>query len=243
MNVLFVHAHPEPRSFNAALTQVGVEHFRSAGACVEVSDLYAQQFDPRECATHYSERADPTAFSALREQRHANATGKLSSDIAREIGRLQRADLVVFQFPIWWYAPPAMLKGWIDRVFINGGLYSSETRFDRGCFAGKSAICSVTSALPEEAFDANRQGGLIRSILWPVQFSLYYVGFQNLREHVSYGIGDGVGRSLLESAKANWRRRLEHVHCAEIIEFPNWAELTAQQVSNKPGVTVPGGEA
>ena len=123
---------------------------------------------------------DSAVFSPLGEQRHAFETSSLPQDVQREIARLERADLVVFQFPIWWHGPPAILKGWIDRVFVSGGLYTSAMRYDRGYFRGRKAVCSVTTGAPEFAFGPGSRGGDIERILWSTHYSLHYMGFLRL---------------------------------------------------------------
>lgn len=130
--------------------------------------------DKRE---HYDNRENPDCFAALAEQRHASKTDTLPRDVRREIARLERADLVVLRFPLWWHAQPAMLKGWFDRVFVSVGLYTSTMRYDRGYFRGKLAICSVTTGAPASAFGNATRGGDIGVLLWPIQYSLYYMGF------------------------------------------------------------------
>ncbi|MEM7654220.1 MAG: NAD(P)H-dependent oxidoreductase, partial [Pseudomonadota bacterium] len=153
MQVLIVHCHPEPRSFNGALTEIARDFFLENSDQVEISDLYAEQFDPVERAAHYVNPENAEIFSALAEQRNAYRTNSLPPEIVREIERLERSDLVIFQFPIWWHSVPAMLKGWMDRVFVSGGLYTSSMRYDRGYFKGRRALCSVTSGAPAESFE------------------------------------------------------------------------------------------
>lgn len=102
MNVLIIHCHPEPTSFNATLTATATEWCDRHGHAVETSDLYAQGFDPVEKAAHYRERENEGVFSPLAEQRHASNTDSLPPEVRREIERLHRADLVIFQFPVWW---------------------------------------------------------------------------------------------------------------------------------------------
>ena len=109
MRALIVLAHPEPTSFNGAMKDVAVATLTGLGHGVEVSDLYAMGFDPVEGPDRYAARCDPDSFTAQTEQRHAWATGTLGPDVAAEIDKLERADLVVFQYPMWWYAMPAML--------------------------------------------------------------------------------------------------------------------------------------
>ena len=159
MQILFIHCHPEINSFNRALTNAGASNLREQGHIVEIADLYAEQFDPVEKASHYEPRINLAVFEPLAEQRNAYKTNSLPADVKREIDRLERADLVVFQFPIWWHSVPAMLKGWMDRVFISGGLYTSTMRYDKGYFKGRRAICSVHQWCSESFFYTGWQSG------------------------------------------------------------------------------------
>ena len=230
MQTLIVHSHPEPRSFNAALKDVTLQTLQVLGHGVQVSDLYAEGFDPTEKAEHYAQRADPEVFAALAEQRHASKTDTLPADVRREIARLQQADLVVFQFPLWWHGPPAMLKGWLDRVFVSGGLYTSSMRYDRGYFRGKRALLSVTTGAPEEAFGPNGRGGDMERLLWPLHYSLHYMGFTVLPPFTAFGIqGHGYAyqdeslfRAHLEGTKTAWAERLAALDDAEPLAFPGW---------------------
>lgn len=230
MRTLIVHSHPEPRSFNAALTQVAVDTMHRQGHGADVSDLYAEGFDPVEKAEHYRNRNDPDLFAPLAEQRHASKTGSLSPETRREIDRLERADLVVFQFPLWWHAQPAILKGWFDRVFVSGGLYTSTMRYDRGYFRGKRAILSVTTGAPATAFGPKGRGGDIEHLLWPIQYSLHYMGFAVLPPFLSFGVqGHGFAyedqtqfKTRLESLKRDWAQRLKTIDKAEPLTFPGW---------------------
>lgn len=100
MNVLIVHCHPEPHSLNGALTAMTADTLTSQGHRVVISDLYAEGFDAIEHPRHYRNRQDSQVFSALTEQRHAFEEGQLPEDVAREIQRLEQAELVIFQFPL-----------------------------------------------------------------------------------------------------------------------------------------------
>jgi len=111
MNVLIVLAHPEKVSFNGGLAEIAEKHFQSEGHSVDMVDLYREEFDPVERADHYSDRVDEEYFATLTEQRAHYELGTLSREVQREIARLEWADLVIFQFPLWWHAQPAILKG------------------------------------------------------------------------------------------------------------------------------------
>lgn len=235
MHALIVHCHPEPASFNGALTDVTRATLREQGLSVEISDLYRQGFDPCERAEHYSNRADSTAFSPLGEQRHAFETGTLPEDVRREIARLERADLVVFQFPVWWHGQPAMLKGWFDRVFVNGGLYSSARRYDRGHFRGRKAVCSITAGAPEAAFGPCSRGGDIERILWSTHYSLHYMGFRVLPPFVAFGIqGHGYAYEdhdsndcRLARCRETWGERLKSLDRDAPLRFQGWDDWDA----------------
>ena len=126
MNVLIVLAHPEPHSFNAHL----VEQARQAGwrrGTVKTVDLYQEGFDPREGAGHYPSRKQAGRFDAMQEQRHHWTIRALPAEIRRHIELLRWADTLVLQFPFWWFGAPAILKGWMDRVFVYGGCTTAAT--------------------------------------------------------------------------------------------------------------------
>ena len=232
MHALIVHCHPEPNSFNAALTNVTETTLRRKGCSFEVSDLYREGFDPCERSIHYKNRKDGRVFSPLKEQRYAFETDTLPRDVQREIVRLARADLVVFHFPIWWHSAPAMLKGWFDRVFVNGGLYTSSMRYDRGYFRGRKALCSVTTGAPEVAFGAGSRGGEIEQILWPTHYSLHYMGFRILPPFVAFGIqGHGFSythedenRRQLGLYREAWKERLTTLSQDSPLAFPSWRD-------------------
>ena len=192
MHAHIVVAHPEPRSFNAHLAATARGALERQGWSVTISDLYEMGFDPCERATHYTAPLDADRFDAQTEQRHASAHGTLPPQVAEEIARLERADLLVLQYPMWWHLPPAMLKGWLDRVFVYGGVYTSKQRFEHGRFVGKRAMLSVTVGTSEATYAHDGRSGDIDLLLWPVNFSLAYVGFTVLRPFVAYGVEAGL---------------------------------------------------
>ena len=152
MHVHFVLAHPEPHSFNAHLVQVGMEAVGAAGGTASVSDLYAMGFDPCERPEHYASRSNDQRFDVQAEQRHASDTKSLPREVVDELDALDRADVVVLQYPMWWHLPPAMLKGWFDRVLAYGDAYTSRKRFENGRFVGKKAFVSVTVGTSRETY-------------------------------------------------------------------------------------------
>lgn len=105
MRLLVVHAHPVPESFNAALCQAAVDAARAAGHEVRLIDLHAQGFNP---------------VMGPDERRAYNDAGPPPADVAPHIAALQWAEGLILVYPTWWYAQPAILKGWFDRVWRPG---------------------------------------------------------------------------------------------------------------------------
>ncbi|WP_199836286.1 NAD(P)H-dependent oxidoreductase, partial [Streptomyces sp. NRRL F-4489] len=119
MKVLWLFAHPESRSLNAALRTEGLRTLEAHGHEHTLSDLYAMKWNPVVDAADYDH--DPSDRLQVGDaSERAYATGRLSPDIADEQRKLAWADTLVLQFPLWWYGMPAILKGWFDRVFVKG---------------------------------------------------------------------------------------------------------------------------
>ncbi|XP_013417649.1 ribosyldihydronicotinamide dehydrogenase [quinone] [Lingula anatina] len=133
LHVLFVYAHQEPKSFNGALKDVAVEVLRELGHTVEISDLYAQNFNPL-CTRNEikGEILNPNHFNYSQETQNTYKNSTLPEDIVSEQEKLNRADLVIFQFPMYWMSFPAILKGWFDRVFTLGYAFTLEAMCDEG---------------------------------------------------------------------------------------------------------------
>lgn len=108
MNVHVVFAHPDPESFTGSVYDVVLRALRKAGHKVTPLDLYRARFQPalspRERKTYYDTKA--------------NRRG-----IGRFVRPLTEAQALVFAFPVWWFGPPAILKGYFDRVWVPGVAY------------------------------------------------------------------------------------------------------------------------
>lgn len=236
MHFHIIHAHPEPKSFNGALTEQARAVLPAKGHRVTVSDLYAAGFDPVEHGAHYPRRLDAETFSPLAEQRHAFGTGAVPCDVSHEIAALERADTLVLQFPLWWHGPPAILKGWFDRVFLSGGLYTSRKRYDTGHFKGRRALVSVTSGAPEAAFGPGSRGGDPAVMLWPIHYSLHYLGFAVLPPFWSFGVqghgyayeDEGKAAQRLKQRLTDWSDRLNALGTDEPLAFPGWRDWDAE---------------
>ena len=173
-------------------------------------------------------------------QRWAAEEGRLPGDVVREIERLERADLVIFQFPLWWHGPPAALKGWMDRVFVYGKLFTSTMRFSKGYFKGKRALVSVTTGADAETFGPGSRSGEMDVMLWPVQFSFHYMGWRVLEPFIAHGVrgaGYGAGdddprRDHLTGLLDQWQACLQDLDGRACLDFPDWDDWDA---NGQPG--------
>ena len=144
MKIFIVHPHPEPRSFNGALTDTARRCLAEAGHALVVSDLYALGWNPRSDRANFTTVLDPGVFRQQQEEAHASAQDGFAADVRAELDKLLWCDALIFQFPLWWFSLPAMLKGWVDRVFAMGAVYGGGLWYDRGRFAGRRAMLSLT---------------------------------------------------------------------------------------------------
>lgn len=189
MNVLLVHAHPEPRSFCAALKDRAVATLRADGHRVEISDLYAMGFDPLAKAADFAFRRDPDYLNYALEQRHNEALGGLAPDIRHELDKLLRCELLLLVFPLFWFAPPAILKGWIDRVLLSGVTYGGRRFYDRGGLRGRRALVAVTLGGRAHMFGPDAIHGPLEHMLRPLlQGTLAYVGLEVLPPFVAWHV-------------------------------------------------------
>lgn len=185
---LIVLAHPDRRSFNAAWADATRTACSELGDTVLWSDLGAMGFDPAERESHYPQHPPTEPFDVLKAQENAAQEDRLPRDVADEIAKLRQADRVIFHFPIWWFAPPAILKGWFDRVLAHGALHSVDERFDQGRFRGRTALFCVTTGSSEDESAFNGKEGDIQLLLWPAAQTLRYLGFTVLAPKIVHGV-------------------------------------------------------
>ncbi len=189
MNVLIVHAHPEPQSFTAALRDLARETLQGQGHQVQVSDLYAMNWNPVASAADFTERANPDYLVYALEQREGVKRGQLAADIQAELDKLLWADLLILNFPLYWFSVPAMLKGWIDRVLVSGVCYGGKRFYDQGGLAGKKALVSLTLGGREHMFGAGAIHGPLEDMLRPLlRGTLAYVGMDVLEPFVAWHV-------------------------------------------------------
>ncbi|MFC4494448.1 NAD(P)H-dependent oxidoreductase [Streptomyces ovatisporus] len=212
MKVLWIFAHPEQRSLNASLMREGLSELAGSGHESRVSDLYAMGWkavlDASDVRAHAPSggRAGPSAappaapsgpgrrLAVGAAQERAYLRGGQSEDISSEQQKLLWADTLILHFPLWWFGPPAILKGWLDRVLVQGfafGLRGSDgraLRYGEGGLAGRRALVVTSVGARESSFGPRGIHGHIRQVLWPLLHgTFWYTGMAPHEPFVVYG--------------------------------------------------------
>ncbi|GAB3051199.1 NAD(P)H-dependent oxidoreductase [Sediminivirga luteola] len=211
---LWIYAHPRRTSLNGHLLDAGAAAL-SKRYDVTVSDLYGEGFDP-VLAERDLGRAAPDPGSIVELAGEAYRKGEIPEDVRREQGRLAAAELLILQFPLWWYGPPAILKGWFDRVLTNGFAYGDldpergvPRRYGDGGLRGRKALVVVTAGEDAGSIGPRGISGDIDSVLFPLTHgTLWYVGIDVPRLHVVHD-ADGLGDTGVERETDRLLQRLE----------------------------------
>ncbi|MFL5805766.1 MAG: NAD(P)H-dependent oxidoreductase [Roseiflexaceae bacterium] len=130
--ILIIFAHPSQQSYNTSILHKSVEGLGEKGHAIQISDLYAQRFDPAMTEEELYRKNTPD--SILREQE-----------------KVVWSNTLFFIFPIWWWSPPAILKGWLERVLCLDFAFKYDIK--RSSYVGtlqdrKAAIISTGSSDP-----------------------------------------------------------------------------------------------
>lgn len=209
MKVLFVFAHPEPKSLNGSIKDVAVNKLKTMGYEIKVSDLYRMEFKAVLDKKDFLNLANPQRFNPIAEQIHAVETNSFSNDIKEEIKKVKWADIIIFQFPIWYGSMPAIMKGWFERIFANG--FSSNMFkglvYDKGLMKGKKAMLSFTTGGPEENYLMNIPDKDPGKLLPTITESLKFSGFDLVEPFVIF---NALGLSV-EDAEKHFTRLEEHL--------------------------------
>ena len=137
MKYLIVYAHPDPGSFNRALLGAVERRLDETGDPYDVRDLYALGFDP----------------VLTRDELAPGGAAKARGDVKRERDLVAGADALIFIYPVWWFAMPAIMKGYIDRVFSENFAFAFDGGRFRGLLGGKKVYIINTTGSPREILD------------------------------------------------------------------------------------------
>jgi NAD(P)H dehydrogenase (quinone) len=193
MKFLILYAHPNPKSFNHAVLETITNGLSKAGKEVSVRDLYALKFNPVLSANDLA----------------GMMQGKLQPDVKAEQEFVSSADVLVVIYPLWWSGMPAILKGYIDRIFTEGFAYSIVGPDIKGLLKGKKVLLITTTGAPQEMYEAS---GMFKSMAQTTGEGIFQFAGMELIEHkylcaIPY-LTDEDRKKMLEDLRGLVREKL-----------------------------------
>ncbi|MCH0540191.1 NAD(P)H-dependent oxidoreductase [Streptomyces sp. MUM 203J] len=243
--ILIVTAHPEPRSLTGALADVAAERLRAAGHAVRVSDLYAMKWKAALDADDFPDQPADHRLNVLAAAEKATREGRLGPDVAAEQEKVRWADAVILQFPLWWFSVPAILKGWIDRVFTYGFSHGPglPPPYSEGALGGRRALLSVTLGATGTSFSDRGVHGRLADVLFPLQHGLFWFsGMAPLEPFAVYDT-NALSQEEFGAARAAYERRLDGLFSDEPVPFRTLAgggydhDMRLREGVGEPGVS------
>lgn len=185
MNILVVTADRKRQSLTAALIDRYVAGARFGGvSSVEYADLTSEGFDPRMT------EADLAFY---------RGDGPLPQDVRREQERVERADLLVLGFPVYWWSLPAILKGWIDRIFTKNWAFGSDKRFS-GPLAGKKVRLIASGGAGSRSYEKH---GYRTAIGAQIEHGVFnFSGVRDVETHLFLDVENGDKAARLRNLAA-----------------------------------------
>lgn len=180
MNILIVYAHPNPRSFNRAILDTLDATLREHGHITDIHDLYQMQFRPVLDG----------------EDLLRNWRGELDVDTRREQEAIHVAQGLAFVYPIWWFGPPAILKGWIDRVLTRKFAFNFGKAGMQGLLNHQRALIINTLGGDADTYQNERWSELLERPM--VEGVLRACGVQQVTHRAFYRVPSSSHKERLE---------------------------------------------
>lgn len=195
MKILVVSAHPDRASLTNALRDAAVAELLANGHEVRMTDLYEIGWKSEVDRLDFPTLPASAPLRVPTASSEAFATGALTQDVVAAQTDLLWADALILAFPLWWFSMPAILKGWVDRVYAFGFAYGvgehSEMRwgdrYGEGTLAGRRAMLIVTAGGWPSHYGPRGINGPIDDLLFPIHHGvLFYPGYDVLPPFVVY---------------------------------------------------------
>lgn len=176
MKVLVIYTHPNPKSFNHAILETVLKGLKESKHEVKEKDLYKLDI---------KNTLDKKDLETL-------LGGDTPKDIKTEQEDISWAEALIFIYPTWWYDRPALLKGWIDRVWSNNFAYEYVDKKAKGLLTHNKALVITTLGSSEEDFDNLRPGDKEAIKIPMVHGTLNFCGIKNVDFKPFYGFVDNT---------------------------------------------------
>ncbi|MBI4905596.1 MAG: NAD(P)H-dependent oxidoreductase [Acidobacteria bacterium] len=231
---LLVHAHHEPLSFCSALFRQTTRTLAELGYHVDVSDLYAMGWNPVSDRRNFSSVLNSSYLKQQTEEQHASKVNGFGPDIEAEIRKLEVCDLLIFSFPLWWYGLPAILKGWVDRVFAMGRVYGGGRMYENGLGkAQKRAMVIMTTGGGAASFGGYGMNLSLESVLKPIEHGIFWFnGFLPLEPFVAWHPAR-ISQEERQTCLAQLDVRLQCLHRETHRQFPLRRDFVANGTDQK----------
>lgn len=188
MKQLVVFAHPYSKSFGKGIVETIEKEVLKNGSEIRIRDLYKIGFNP------------VLGSSDLLNLQ----TGDYAVDIKEEQEHIKWADIITFVYPVWWAGLPAMLKGYVDRVFANGFAFTHNENGPVGLLKGKKAILISTTGFPSNYYE---QIGMHKSMKQTSDQAIFEFCGINVIKHIFFG----AVPSSTEEERKQYLREVEEV--------------------------------
>ncbi|UKB80588.1 NAD(P)H-dependent oxidoreductase [Chryseobacterium sp. MEBOG07] len=196
MRHLIIYAHPNENSLNHSLLNTVVETLQSRDQEVIVRDLYKIGFDP--------------VFSL--QDMQGQFQGKLSDDVKLEQEHISWAEQITFIYPIWWTGLPAMMKGYIDRVFSYGFAYRYDQGIQKGLLKGKKTVIINTHGKSHEEYEKT---GMDKALTSTSDNGIFiYSGLEVIR-HLFFDKADKASSENLEK----WKDQIRNLYSDYVLNY------------------------
>ncbi|EFK32987.1 General stress protein 14 [Chryseobacterium gleum] len=196
MRHLIIYAHPNENSLNHNLLNTVVDTLRSQHHEIIVRDLYKIGFDP------------VLSLADMQGQR----MGKASDDVKTEQDHISWAEQITFIYPIWWTGLPAMMKGYIDRVFSYGFAYRYDQGVQKGLLKGKSTMIINTHGKSSEEYEKT---GMDKALTLTSDHGIFiYSGLEIIR-HLFFDKADRASSEDLEI----WKEQIKNLYSKHLIHY------------------------
>ncbi len=216
MNILLVTAHQDAQSFVASLQNAALGVLERKGHTVVLTELYDLQFNPVASMLDFKTNSGAHVDYMFEQQRAVNTGSGFSLDIEAEMEKVKNADLLIFHFPLWFYGPPAIMKGWIDRILAMAFAWNTDARYQTGLMRGKKALVTTTIGDPESFYSADgMHGATVEQHLYGLLHTTFaFCGFDVLHPFIIDNT-TAEDSEILEKRVSDYRDYLQNIENAD----------------------------
>jgi NAD(P)H dehydrogenase (quinone) len=183
------------------------------------------KFDPVSDRMNFTTVRDPSFFKQQQEELYAGEHLGFAPELEEEMQKLERCDLLLFSFPLWWFGLPAILKGWVDRVFAYGRIYGRGRWYDAGLGQGKRAMVLITTGGAKSTYERRGLHPELDSILTPIHHGIFWFnGFSPLQPFVAWAAAHGSDADR-KQVLDQWQNRLKGLFQEPTIKLPSLADF------------------